>query len=470
MKSKRAHFSYVLVTLLLLGWVKSVQAQCPTALPFLDQYERGESSLTLSGCLPLTVEVRNQVPEATNIRTVFDYQGGNISPQNLSNEQVYRYPKTGSYTLIQLVDKENKTYVSCHTVEVTDTIAPVVRAVPCADGGVQLIFDANQPTKYPTYQVDWGDTEIKGYPSFRRIQYKYASPATYTIRVRGVHTPGQCRGSITQLTYVAPESLSPPVITEGRAADEQNILLSYEHTLPTDLILLRGSAGGTFEPAGNLLSSSETSVATTMIRPEEVCFQLQPADSCLSSLRSKVVCAAEFAAIGSPDSNTLTWKIPDHSTQATARIERDNASWRMLAAPLSESEASDQTFVCGQNVCYQLIVSQNEFSYYSPAVCVQVPEDQCVSRPPFFMPEAFSPNHDGINDALEIKGVISPEFEIQIFNAWGTPVFYSRDPAEGWDGTVGQTPAPAGVYAYSIRFLDRTGNYATKSGSVLLVR
>ena len=69
----------------------------------------------------------------------------------------------------------------------------------------------------------------------------------------------------------------------------------------------------------------------------------------------------------------------------------------------------------------------------------------------FYIPTAFSPNDDGINDFFEVKGVGFETYEIQIFNRWGQEVFHSKDYTESWDGNApGGERAPDGVYVYRI--------------------
>jgi gliding motility-associated-like protein len=82
----------------------------------------------------------------------------------------------------------------------------------------------------------------------------------------------------------------------------------------------------------------------------------------------------------------------------------------------------------------------------------------------FFIPEAFSPNGDGINDKFEIQGIAKyKNIEIEIFNRWGNIVYQSKNYGEGpgregfWDGTarsglrIGSGPVPSGTYFYVLR-------------------
>ncbi len=71
-----------------------------------------------------------------------------------------------------------------------------------------------------------------------------------------------------------------------------------------------------------------------------------------------------------------------------------------------------------------------------------------------FIPNAFTPNGDKINEKFEIFGNhCGVDDEIRIFNRWGELIFYSNKPFEEfWDAsTADNSPAPMGVYTYSIR-------------------
>ena len=84
-----------------------------------------------------------------------------------------------------------------------------------------------------------------------------------------------------------------------------------------------------------------------------------------------------------------------------------------------------------------------------------------INDVPFFIPEAFSPNGDGINDKFEIKGLAKYNtVQIEIFNRWGNIVYQSNNYGSKagqsgfWDGTatngvrIGSGPVPSGTYYY----------------------
>jgi gliding motility-associated-like protein len=91
------------------------------------------------------------------------------------------------------------------------------------------------------------------------------------------------------------------------------------------------------------------------------------------------------------------------------------------------------------------------------------------------IPEAFSPNGDGINDRFEIENISAeyPNFGMEIYNRWGNKVFTGNSSNSTWDGTsddgsLGDGVLPVGVYFYILNFND--GQTAPIQGRVYLSR
>ncbi len=88
------------------------------------------------------------------------------------------------------------------------------------------------------------------------------------------------------------------------------------------------------------------------------------------------------------------------------------------------------------------------------------------------MPNAFSPNNDGINDQF---GLISTQqftdYEMLIFDRWGKLLFSSTDQSSAqWDGSQKGEALAMGVYVYFIRYLDAAGEQQEHKGNVTLIR
>lgn len=88
-----------------------------------------------------------------------------------------------------------------------------------------------------------------------------------------------------------------------------------------------------------------------------------------------------------------------------------------------------------------------------------------------FVPSAFSPNGDGLNDVFRVKiqDDIS-EFHMMIYDRWGHMVFESNDPAKGWNGAVGNVQSLPATYLWAVTYLDNKKQATKQQGTVVLVR
>lgn len=87
------------------------------------------------------------------------------------------------------------------------------------------------------------------------------------------------------------------------------------------------------------------------------------------------------------------------------------------------------------------------------------------------IPNAFSPNGDGINDEFRIVNLGYQHIkEFRVFNRWGEQVFNTMDGAVGWNGNYKGQAAEPGIYPYYIRMAFRDGTQKVFKGDVTLIR
>ena len=89
----------------------------------------------------------------------------------------------------------------------------------------------------------------------------------------------------------------------------------------------------------------------------------------------------------------------------------------------------------------------------------------------FIMPNAFSPNGDGLNESFHpvMKGVT--DYKMDIFNNWGEHLYSSAGRGgEGWDGHVNGQASPTGNYIYKVNYTTTKGEKVEKTGRVTLLR
>ena len=97
-----------------------------------------------------------------------------------------------------------------------------------------------------------------------------------------------------------------------------------------------------------------------------------------------------------------------------------------------------------------------------------------ICEPTVFVPNAFSPDDDGLNDIFKPYVNNALLYNFKVLNRRGQIIFYTENPTEGWDGTFNGKDAPIGVYVYRINYqgLNGEGIKVKKKmlGTVTLIR
>jgi gliding motility-associated-like protein len=92
-------------------------------------------------------------------------------------------------------------------------------------------------------------------------------------------------------------------------------------------------------------------------------------------------------------------------------------------------------------------------------------------RSEIFVPTAFTPNGDGLNDILKAIPIGIKEFKrFSIYNRSGELVFTTSDPAVGWNGIFKGKEQPSAVFVWIAEGKDYNGNTIFKKGTATLIR
>lgn len=112
------------------------------------------------------------------------------------------------------------------------------------------------------------------------------------------------------------------------------------------------------------------------------------------------------------------------------------------------------------------LIVQNEYG------CSDTTQRLVVINPNYviYVPNAFTPNGDGLNDVFNAKGHYINKFDMMIFDRWGEQIFSSNDINKGWDGTVKGKIAENSVYVWKIMVIDVQHKRHELTGHVTLIK
>ncbi|MCO5253312.1 MAG: PKD domain-containing protein [Bacteroidetes bacterium] len=139
--------------------------------------------------------------------------------------------------------------------------------------------------------------------------------------------------------------------------------------------------------------------------------------------------------------------------------------WKTIVHTPISGTLSDPTFLMEDSLqsCYRILLTDpwhTELVSHSNEVCLDY-------IPLLYIPNAFSPNGDGLNDVLGITTFGIRSYRFEIYNRWGAKVFSGNN--SGWDGMYEGIPAPMGVYTLYLRYTTKEGKeYETKNTVQLL--
>jgi gliding motility-associated-like protein len=134
-------------------------------------------------------------------------------------------------------------------------------------------------------------------------------------------------------------------------------------------------------------------------------------------------------------------------------------------APLSCNLCHTITENPQQSTCY-VLEAYNEFSCRnSDTVCVTVTEDWNI-----YIPNAFSPNNNAINDVFIPVGYGIEKIELMIFDRWGSMIFRSDDKIIGWNGTYKNIMCKPDVYIYKVNITTMSRREEYRTGHVVLLK
>jgi gliding motility-associated-like protein len=420
------------------------------------------------GCVPMKIVAFNTVSGNSDLRYIFDYKGGSPSQYKASTDSVYSYSKPGTYMVMQLSTKDGQDLRACKLITVQDTVPPVIKVQVCSNGSVTLTLLPNVANSYNEYGIDWGDGKAEIINnSVKTVTHKYPDENTRRINIQGFHKLGRCGGRVVKV--VAPDIVTQtPTITKlSISGNTAELTISNPNEL--ELNLLSQDIGTGFTDTGKLIRQANEITKILIDTNTIQCFKLKPTDACIAQLESNTLCTSFIQLTAEADKNTLTLNpYISPSSVKKLTILKKNTAWK--TPNKSDLTAEDTELPCNEKVCYRLQIETTKGMVLTNTVCANPPLGICNLLGNVYLPDAFSPNGDGLNETFLAQGDIPTDFTMTVFDKWGSVLFHSTSAKIAWNGTANGKQLPSGSYLYQIITKDKAGLNFEKRGAVLLLR
>jgi gliding motility-associated-like protein len=329
---------------------------------------------------------------------------------------------------------------------------PAVTGISCANEANGII-QANPTGGTPPYTYSWSPG---GYTT--AVQDSLG-PADYTITVTDANG---CTASVS-------DSLSaPPLITDSLLADSTSCPGSSDGSI--QVVSATGGTPGTYIPYTYSINGGSYQIENNFYSLAAGTYQVDVKDSPGCVLYSSITIyqpSAVSVSIEPQDSMIALGSgiglFPVIINLTTQTIH--SYAWSP-AVGLSCMDCPTPIASPYQNTQYYLTVNYGKNCNATDSNTIEVGHG-----PPVYIPNAFSPNGDGVNDYFSVFGTALQSVGMKVFDRWGEKVFDSGDSQwASWDGTYRGVLQPPGVYVYYVQLVYLNGTQETKQGSITLIR
>jgi gliding motility-associated-like protein len=450
-------------------------------------------SVTPTGTAPaIPAWVSADVIDATTVEMVFQTAAGvNASTYTL---QQRLYPSTAgtnvatpNYTTVatnqvrtRVTGLNTATNTYMYVLNINSQCAGSTISISSQDIGIVSLTAAPQP--YQTL-LTWRAFASPGLANFQvfrdgiiiatlpATQFTYTDQKVvcgqkYSYQVVAIYnrTPA-VKSSSRKLDVVTLPTALPPTLTNvwvnvrDQGSTAINIAIPTNNTTRiTEFRVVHGE---------RVLSGIKTLLIDSLAKPYEKseCYTVNYIDACGRSPKDSVVVCTILSEVRGEmlkwsEASPLTGKISGYTIE---RLDDQNRVTRTYNASLNTEwlmDASDTN----QDVVYRV---RGRSTTASTAVSNIVKAYRPMK---IYVPDAFSPNGDKVNEVFSIKGVFIKAATLTVFNRAGRPVFFSDDLKIGWNGTIDGQMGPSGWYTYLIEATDLKGTKEAVKGALQLIR
>lgn len=416
------------------------------------------------GCPPFAVTFNNTSTNATNYNWSFGPgQGGStaVSP-------THTYTTPGTYLVRLIATNPN----ACHTVD-TAYATIIVDTNKITSNFSFKVLDSCGP-----YRVQFTNTSIygstPGAPGFTKFKWSFGDGQNSTLGTPGIHTYPDTGTYTVQLIMTdstacnSPDTITKTVrITNVRvkvgfnAPDSicvsSGVLFSNMSQNATDVHWNFGD--GQTSTSGSPVHTYAATGTFTVTMAANNPLSCNKTDTVRKQIKIKSLPVANF-------NHSPIIPVPNMPIQFT-NLSTNAVSYIWAFGDGTGSIEKDPSHQYRRSGTYTVCLTARSADGCLDTFCRSVDADV---HPAVDVPTGFSPNGDGSNDILYVRGAAIEKMDFKLFNRWGEMVFESNSLTKGWDGSYNGKAQDMDAYAYilDVTFID--GTTLRKTGNVTLLR
>ncbi len=420
-----------------------------------------------SGCVPLTVVFSDTLELARSYR--WDFNDGSPEVSTNNSSVTHTFNNVGVYR-VRLIATDP---ASCN-VNDTAFITMRVRAdeavlgftpnklLPCESLTYRFDNTSIAPRNFGAnaFRWDFGDG-TRQVASFGPVTHTYAAPGTYNVRLILIDT-----SFCNELDSIETQLRISPLVdarfeTPSLGCAPYTAVFNNTSLAGRTFIWDFGDGNTSTQTSPQHLYTAVGNYNVRLIAIDSSTCNIADTTNFTISVRGKPTAGISFSPDPTEPNTPVTftnssfgadrykWTFGDGDSLFTSRIDTTvkhlyNATGTYNACVIAINDAG-----CADTSCVPVAIT---------------------IVPGFNVPNAFSPNGDGVNDRIFVRGFGISKMSWRIYNRWGTLVYFGTSPSDGWDGTYNGKLQPQEVYHYTLEIEFSNKEKATKKGDITLLR
>ncbi|MBX7093679.1 MAG: gliding motility-associated C-terminal domain-containing protein [Flavobacteriales bacterium] len=409
----------------------------------------------LEGCAPLTIHFDNTSPLYSSY--VWDFGNGDTTSTN--PDPIVTFDTAGTYTVYLVV--QDSICLLLDTAEKVITVYPPLQlsatdSVICSPSPVVLTATSFGTVNNYFWSSNGNFTDTLNSPSTdSTLLVNISGDTTFFVNVSNTWC------SYTDTVIVHIPQLDITISSIAGLCTGDSAFISVTNNTPQDPLNFN------WGPDSLIISGDGTN--TVLVSPDYNNWITVTG----TTLQGCTVSDSTFIPVSGPPTGLLNATADDYTImigQSTVLHASPNGytySWSP-SSTLDNPNIQHPTATPDVTTIYTVTVSNNGCSL-TDTVMVKVLEFVC-GEPNIYVPNAFTPNGDGENDLLFVRGNNITKLLFRVFDRWGELVFETTNQSIGWDGKFKDRDCDPAVFVWYVEATCEGGDEYFQKGNVTLIR
>ena len=332
-----------------------------------------------------------------------------------------------------------------------------------------MIYANTSTDTYTKHEFKWDDLAIETVTSSNRV---FNASGQYQL-TQFLYSDNGCisKDSVQVKVFSGYTPAYRPILFSASVASADSVEIKLKAESSASSLLL--SRNTDFEKISGFTDAVYHDL-TSLSQSEFVTYKIRAIDSCGRFSGSSNLVRTLFLEVDNVDNRmaTFTWNIGIGANGELENYEierqKDNGDWTSIYTTKTTGASLDFEALENEVINYRVKGQTKTDTFIIESYSNEV---QIEAQTLLFVPNAFSPNGDGINDIFRIGNFGIQSFEGRVFSRWGQVIAYSTDINAIWDGIdINAQYYPPGSYTYHFSILTETGENHEITGNIYLLR